>query len=178
MTLEHCELFTSGVRELYSEQRLFDVTIHCKDEQISAHKVVLAAYCKFINTLLVGENENCRALRLDELNIEATAIRALVNFMYTGTLGVDQCQYAELLRAAEILDCDLAISHLNKLVQLSTEHVSESSDQVDLPEPMPPQEETAVKTVPVPENVLQSEEDPESLGTKLVTRIKEEVIII
>ena len=112
MTPQHAQELCQGVLSLYKDGRLFDIMVQCQDTSIPAHKVVLATFSHYISTLLLGENEHCDILLLEDTSYHPTAIRALISYMYSGVLDTECCGKDELLLTAQALDFQMAVRAL------------------------------------------------------------------
>ena len=62
-----------------------------------AHKAVLVAYSKFLDTVFSGQGDDCDVLNMDNLGLEFEAIRAVIFFMYKGLFYNICCNISSLL---------------------------------------------------------------------------------
>jgi len=92
---------STAFRELREDKDFFDVTIACDDEQIQAHKVILAACSTFFRTVLRRNRHEHPLLYLK--GVKYIDLVAVLNFMYHGEVNVAQEQLNDFLSIAEEL---------------------------------------------------------------------------
>jgi len=88
-------------RELREDKDFFDVTLACDDQQVQAHKVILAACSPFFRGVL-KKNQHAHPL-LYMRNVKHTDLLAVLNFMYHGEVNVAQEDLNSFLAVAEDL---------------------------------------------------------------------------
>ena len=89
-------------RELREDKDFFDLTLACDDEnQVSAHKVILAACSPFFRSILRRNKHEHPLLYLK--GIKHTDLTAVLNFMYHGEVNVAQEDLNSFLAVAEEL---------------------------------------------------------------------------
>lgn len=107
---------TSVFREMYSSERLVDVTLCCSNGQLQAHKVVLAAcspyFCGLFDKL--ANPFHYPVVVIKDMQIED--LRLVVDFMYRGQITIDQDRLSSLVKCAE----NLQITGLSSLDALIT----------------------------------------------------------
>lgn len=86
-------------RELREDKDFFDVTLACDDDQIQAHKVILAACSPFFRAVL-RKNPHAHPL-LYLRGVKYTDLLAVLNFMYHGEVNVAQEDLNSFLAVAE-----------------------------------------------------------------------------
>jgi len=92
---------STAFRELREDKDFFDVTLACDDEQIQAHKVILAACSTFFRTVLRKNRHEHPLLYLK--GVKYVDLVAVLNFMYHGEVNVAQEQLNDFLSIAEDL---------------------------------------------------------------------------
>merc|ERR1712013_604341 len=92
---------STAFRELREDKDFFDVTLACDDEQIQAHKVILAACSTFFRTVLRRNRHEHPLLYLK--GVKYIDLVAVLNFMYHGEVNVAQEQLNDFLSIAEDL---------------------------------------------------------------------------
>jgi hypothetical protein len=92
---------STAFRELREDKDFFDVTIACDDEQIQAHKVILAACSTFFRSVLKRNRHEHPLLYLK--GVKYIDLVAVLNFMYHGEVNVAQEQLNDFLGIAEEL---------------------------------------------------------------------------
>jgi hypothetical protein len=92
---------STAFRELREDKDFFDVTLACDDEQIQAHKVILAACSTFFRSVLRRNRHEHPLLYLK--GVKYIDLVAVLNFMYHGEVNVAQEQLNDFLSIAEEL---------------------------------------------------------------------------
>ena len=92
----------SAFRELRDDQDFFDLTLACQDDQVQAHKVILAACSPFFRRVL-KRNRHEHPLRYLK-GVKHTTICSLLNFMYHGQVNIAQEELDTFLAVAEELE--------------------------------------------------------------------------
>ena len=87
-----------------------DVTIQISDGEIKAHQIVLATASLYFEALIrsssaeVENPESCESLmKIDLTQLNAAAVTALVDFMYTGIISIDDHALLDLIQACDFL---------------------------------------------------------------------------
>ena len=97
-----------GIRE---EQDFFDVTLVCEDEQLQAHKLILASSSLFFKNVLRRNPHQHPLLYLK--GVKHLNLAYLLEFMYNGQVNVSQEHLTEFLGVAE----DLKVNGLSQSKQ-------------------------------------------------------------
>jgi len=92
---------SSAFREIRDDKDFFDVTLACEDEQIQAHKVILAACSQFFRNILRRNTHQHPLLYLK--GVRFPDLQAVLNFMYHGEVNVAQEELNSFLAVAEDL---------------------------------------------------------------------------
>ena len=95
-------------------QTFCDVVLVVKDRRFSAHKVVLAASSPVFKALFTSELTREKANEDFEVNVpdfDPNTVEELLNFVYTGEVGITEKNAEELLKVADYYD----ISNLKEL---------------------------------------------------------------
>jgi len=88
-------------KELREDKDFFDVTLACEDEQIHAHKLILAACSPFFRNVLRRNAHQHPLLYLK--GVKYSDIQAILGFMYHGEVNVAQEDLNSFLAVAEDL---------------------------------------------------------------------------
>ena len=88
-------------QELREDKDFFDVTIACDDEQMKAHKVILAACSPFFKTILLRNKHEHPLLYLK--GVKCVDLVSVLSFMYHGEVNVAQEDLNSFLSVAEDL---------------------------------------------------------------------------
>jgi len=92
---------SNSFRELKEAGDFFDVTLVCQDQQVEAHKVILAACSPFFSSILKKNPHPHPLLYLKDIKFEN--LEALLEFMYQGEVKVPQDELGPFLAVAEEL---------------------------------------------------------------------------
>jgi len=88
-------------RELREDKDFFDITLACEEEQIQAHKVILAACSPFFRSVLKRNPHSNPLVYLR--GVKYSDLIAVLNFMYHGEVNVAQEELNSFLAVAEDL---------------------------------------------------------------------------
>ena len=149
---------SKAFQELRDDKDFFDVTLACEDEQVQAHKVILAACSPFFRNIL-RRNQHQHPL-LYMKGVKFTDLQAVLNFMYQGEVNVAQEELNSFLAVAE----DLRVKGLTQNQSSSDKQSSSSRQdttynqrksptlvpkaQLKQPDRNPPQPSTKISTAP------------------------------
>ena len=92
---------SSAFKELREDKDFFDVTLACDDDQVQAHKVILAACSPFFKKVLRRNRHEHPLLYLK--GVKYNELLAVLNFMYHGEVNVAQEELNSFLAVAEDL---------------------------------------------------------------------------
>jgi len=88
-------------RELREDKDFFDITLSCGEEQMQAHKVILAACSPFFRSVLKNNPHSHPLLYLK--GVRFSDLQSVLNFMYHGEVNVAQEDLNSFLAVAEEL---------------------------------------------------------------------------
>ncbi|KAF8360006.1 hypothetical protein PRIPAC_95001, partial [Pristionchus pacificus] len=88
---------------LRSELNDFDVTIVVGDEKIQAHKAILSARIPFFRGLFDSMMVESAAGKVTLPNFNYPTAKALLDYIYTGRIIIDECNVEDLLMGANFL---------------------------------------------------------------------------
>ena len=89
---------SSAFRDLWEDTDFIDVTLVCGEEQLQAHRVILAACSPFFKTILKKNPHPQPLLYLKGIGMEE--MKALLNFMYYGEVNVAEDKLDTFLAVA------------------------------------------------------------------------------
>jgi len=92
---------SSAFRYLRDDRDFFDVTLVCNEEQIQAHKVILAACSVFFHKILRRNPHQHPLLYMK--GVKVSDMKAVLDFMYHGEVNVAQEELNSFLSVAEDL---------------------------------------------------------------------------
>ncbi|XP_037083124.1 protein tramtrack, beta isoform-like [Pollicipes pollicipes] len=97
--------FQGSVTSLFDQlrlgQELVDITLCCEGQQVRAHRLVLSACSPYFRDLL--KNNPCQHMLLFLKDTSPADLRAIIEFMYKGSVNVAQSQLASFIKTAEML---------------------------------------------------------------------------
>ena len=80
---------TKSLRSIRSERDFFDVTLACEDNQIFAHKLILAASSPFFRKILKANPHNHPLLYLK--GVKYKELMSILEFLYMGQVRLKHC---------------------------------------------------------------------------------------
>jgi len=92
---------SGALRELREDQGFYDVTLACDEDQIQAHKVIIAACSPFFRTVLQRNPHTHPLLYLK--GVKLSNLKLVLDFMYNGEVNVAQEELNTFLNVAEEL---------------------------------------------------------------------------
>lgn len=112
----------SVMRNLFSSGLLTDVTLSCEGQVIHAHRLVLASVSTYFESIfqspLVSNQPNPVVILKD---MKLSDLKAIIEFVYSGEVRVQENQLESLVKSAETLDisglsriCPNPMSHLQQ----------------------------------------------------------------
>ena len=129
---------SGALKELKDEDDLYDVTLACGDEEVSAHKVILSACSPFLKNVLRRHKHQHPLLYIHGFSF--SDLQSLLSFMYLGEVSIAQDQLNSFLAIAEELQVkgltqggDGDTSQPNLLPRPRSSHISKQSQSQSLP---------------------------------------------
>jgi len=110
----HWNNFEESIKNSYQELReknmFCDVTISCENSEVEAHKVILATGSSFFRNLLERNSfRNHHNPIIHIKDVQMRDMKYILDFLYTGAVGVPQAHIQSLLEAAK----ELGVKGLN-----------------------------------------------------------------
>ena len=93
---------SNAFHELKEEKDFTDVTLVCSDNQVEAHKVILATSSSFFKRILKKNSHSHPLIYLK--GIKSSDVEALLNYMYHGEVNVEEANLSTFLNVAEELE--------------------------------------------------------------------------
>jgi len=92
---------SGALRELREDQGFYDVTLACDEDQIQAHKVIIAACSPFFRTVLQRNPHSHPLLYLK--GVKLSNLKQVLDFMYNGEVNLAEEELNSFLNVAEEL---------------------------------------------------------------------------
>jgi len=92
---------SGALRELREDQGFYDVTLACDEDQIQAHKVIIAACSPFFRTVLQRNPHTHPLLYLK--GVKLSDLKSVLDFMYNGEVNMAEEELNSFLNVAEEL---------------------------------------------------------------------------
>ncbi|GBP42338.1 Kelch-like protein 5 [Eumeta japonica] len=127
----HSENTLKNIHAYYHAQKLCDVVLIAGGNRVPAHKVVLASCSEYFAAMFTG---SLREAELGEVTLErvdAHALQALVNYCYTGTIGIALFAERESCMALHKHAMEYTYQHFMQVVK-HQEFLSLQPDQLAL----------------------------------------------
>ena len=99
----HSERLGKQLRKFYSRSVLTDVILKVEDTSIPAHKVVLGAFSRYFEAMFSHGMKEASSNEVEFLDMDPKALKDIVDYMYSGSLEIDQQNAESLLSAASML---------------------------------------------------------------------------
>ena len=93
-----------AVKELRDEDKLCDVVLIVQGEKIKAHKLVLAANSSYFRSMFAGDMLESRSSIVELRDVDAAAMKSLVNFSYSSQLEITTDNVLSIIAASSIFD--------------------------------------------------------------------------
>ncbi|XP_037094813.1 zinc finger protein 131-like [Pollicipes pollicipes] len=97
--------FQSSVTSLFDclrhDGELVDITLCCEGQRVRAHRMMLSACSPYFRDLL--KDNPCQQMVIFLKDTSAADLRAIIEFMYKGSVNVAQSQLASFIKTAEML---------------------------------------------------------------------------
>ncbi|KAF0304719.1 Broad-complex core protein isoforms 1/2/3/4/5 [Amphibalanus amphitrite] len=135
---------TSLFDQLRHDGELVDVTLCCEGQRVRAHRMMLSACSPYFRQLI--QENPCQQLVFFLKDTSADDLRAIIEFIYKGSVNVAQSQLASFIKTAELLQIRGLSGEEDKSPSLTSpsEHSAPPS-----PAPRPPPPPPAAAAAPV-----------------------------
>ena len=99
---EHPAEAFERMQQMREEQKLCDVILEVDGEEILAHRLVLAASSQYFYSMFGGSMRESRQERVEMKEVEASAMKLLVEFAYTCKLEITTMNVQSVMMAASV----------------------------------------------------------------------------
>ncbi|XP_050297846.1 MDS1 and EVI1 complex locus protein EVI1-A-like [Anthonomus grandis grandis] len=114
---KHQENIESMLKNLFRDETLSDITLHCKDGVVKAHRVILAASSSYFRKLFEEHPENQVAFLIH--GVSAKQIKCLVELMYRGSTQIPSEMTTKICNIAEEFGVKGVVDENEKLLNSS-----------------------------------------------------------
>ena len=102
-SVDFSELSKGVLTELWNDTNFHDVTLVCDgDQQVKAHKVVLASFSQFFKNILTKNPHQHPLIYIKGVNLEK--LKVILDFIYSGEVTIDQDSLDSLLQLSKDLE--------------------------------------------------------------------------
>uniref|UniRef100_A0A8C2J3B2 Kelch like family member 28 n=1 Tax=Cyprinus carpio TaxID=7962 RepID=A0A8C2J3B2_CYPCA len=109
LTRPHSEQLLQGLQLLRQDHELCDIVLRVGDAKIHAHKVVLASISPYFKAMFTGSLSEKETSEVEFQCVDEAALKAIVEYAYTGTVFISQETVESLLPAANLLQVKLVL---------------------------------------------------------------------
>ncbi|TRY83553.1 hypothetical protein DNTS_016263 [Danionella cerebrum] len=109
LTRPHSEQLLQGLQCLRQDGQLCDVILRVGESKIHAHKVVLASISPYFRAMFTANLSEKETSTVEFQCIDQAALKAIVEYAYTGTVLISQETVESLLPAANLLQVRLVL---------------------------------------------------------------------
>ena len=117
----HSEVLLSKCAQFREQGEFIDVRLKVGEDEFAAHRIVLAANSDYFHAMFAHamEESNQEVIELKDENISATAMKIVMDSMYTGEISVNDENVFEVLTAADYLQVASVVEQCCKyLIQM------------------------------------------------------------
>lgn len=111
---DECQIFTQDdlpilsfpiLNELRLSNKLIDITIEVGDERIRAHRVLLASTIPYFMAMFTHNTleSSMSLITIRDENLDGNAFKLLIDFVYTGSIQITNCNVQSVLIASSFL---------------------------------------------------------------------------
>uniref|UniRef100_A0A1A9VQP1 BTB domain-containing protein n=1 Tax=Glossina austeni TaxID=7395 RepID=A0A1A9VQP1_GLOAU len=101
---DYANSFLESLNRLRLGRKYCDFSLDIGGEIIHVHKCALAAVSPYFYTRFGTDLKGITTLTLE--NVELTAVKELIEYIYTGTITITQNNVRELLRASDLFEIE------------------------------------------------------------------------
>lgn len=101
--ISHASHVLESLWQIYMEQKLCDVTLAVGDDEVRAHRLVLAANSPYFYTMFTSGLSECSSQRILLKEVDFKAVQLLIEYCYTSFIHLDEMNVESLLKTAHLL---------------------------------------------------------------------------
>lgn len=103
--------------EIFQDSKLCDVTLVCKNEiKIKAHRIILSSVSDYFRAMFTNNLSESFKSDIEMTNMDGNALKALVDFIYSGAIDLNDSNIFSILNAASFLQ-------LNSVVKIGSDYL-------------------------------------------------------
>lgn len=99
----HASHVLESLWQIYTEQKLCDVTLVVGDDEVRTHRLVLAANSPYFYTMFTSGYSESLSQRISLKEVDFKAVHLLVEYCYTSFIHLDETNVQSLLKTAHLL---------------------------------------------------------------------------
>lgn len=96
----------NGLKRLFQEKLCSDVILKAENEKFECHKNILCVFSLYFGCMFQSGMQECREKLIELGMVEASPLRLLIQYMYTGTIDLNQHNIVKVLWTATFLQMD------------------------------------------------------------------------
>ena len=116
-TKNHCCKMLHGLQDLRATGTLCDYSLVAEGNTIRVHKAVMAACSDYFRVMLTGDMRESRECSVELKGVTAGGLQVVVDFAYTGKLGLTVENVEEVLSAATHLQVSDAVELCSRYLE-------------------------------------------------------------
>ncbi|WAR12865.1 KLH26-like protein [Mya arenaria] len=108
-----------GLQEFHKEETFCDYVLVAESQTFKVHRVVMASCSDYFKVMLTGEMKESREGQVDLKGVSAKGLKVVIDFAYTGIMGLTVENVEEVLSAATHLQVTDAVELCSKYIESS-----------------------------------------------------------
>ncbi|XP_065840172.1 kelch-like protein 20 [Oscarella lobularis] len=120
-TEEHPFLLASGLQLLRQSKDLCDVVVVVDGHRFHAHRTILASISGYFRTMFLGEFAERRQTEVTLYDVDATSVKTLIDYAYTGKAQCAVDDIKRLYASAHLLQFDDVVTKCSKGLRMQAD---------------------------------------------------------
>ncbi|XP_060567211.1 kelch-like protein 13 [Ruditapes philippinarum] len=108
-----------GLQEFHKQETFCDYVLVAEGQEFKVHRVVMASCSDYFKVMLTGEMRESREGKVDLKGVSANGLKVVVDFAYTGIMGLTVDNVEEVLSAATHLQVTDAVELCSRYIESS-----------------------------------------------------------